>query len=284
MLSIIKTVSLQGLEGYIVNVEVDVTNGLPCLEIVGLPGTTIKESKERIRSAIRNAGFEMMNKRITVNSSPGEISLAHNGVLFLDEFTEFKRQCLEVLREPLEDKEVVISRVNYNLRYPCNFMLIASMNPCPCGYLGSAKRKCTCKQYEINRYIKKISGPLIDRIDLKVNVFDIEYSDINNNDEESSEEIKKRVNIARNIQINRYKNESICSNSQLTGKMINEYCKIDDKGQKIMGQLFNKYNLTMRSYTRILKVARTIADLKQREDIKYDDIIEAAQYKCQEWR
>lgn len=218
------------------------------------------------------------------NSSPGEISLAHNGVLFLDEFTEFKRQCLEVLREPLEDKEVVISRVNYNLRYPCNFMLIASMNPCPCGYLGSAKRKCTCKQYEINRYIKKISGPLIDRIDLMVNVFDIEYSDINNNDEESSEEIKKRVNIARNIQINRYKNESICSNSQLTGKMINEYCKIDDKGQKIMGQLFNKYNLTMRSYTRILKVARTIADLKQREDIKYDDIIEAAQYKCQEWR
>lgn len=127
------------------------------------------------------------------NSSPGEISLAHNGVLFLDEFTEFKRQCLEVLREPLEDKEVVISRVNYNLRYPCNFMLIASMNPCPCGYLGSAKRKCMCKQYEINRYIKKISGPLIDRIDLKVNVFDIEYSDINNNDEESSEEIKKEL-------------------------------------------------------------------------------------------
>lgn len=196
------------------------------------------------------------------NSSPGEISLAHNGVLFLDEFTEFKRQCLEVLREPLEDKEVVISRVNYNLRYPCNFMLIASMNPCPCGYLGSAKRKCTCKQYEINRYIKKISGPLIDRIDLNVNVFDIEYSDINNNDEESSEEIKKRVNIARNIQINRYKNESICSNSQLTGKMINEYCKIDDKGQKIMGQLFNKYNLTMRSYTRILKVAEDYCGFK----------------------
>ena len=214
------------------------------------------------------------------NSSPGEISLAHNGVLFLDEFTEFKRQCLEVLREHLEDKEIVISRVNYNLRYPCNFMLIASMNPCPCGYYGSEEKTCNCSKITIEKYLNKISGPLLDRIDLHVEVKPVKYQKLNSDIKpETSNQIKSRVNKARRIQYLRYKNTGIYSNAELTPKMIEKYCNIDQQSKTILEQAFNKLGLSARAYSRILKVARTIADLDEKENIEKQHILEAIQYR-----
>ena len=151
---------------------------------------------------------------------PGEISLAHNGVLFLDELTEFNKSTLEVLRGPLEDKIVTISRVNASLTYPCNFMLVASMNPCPCGYLGSKEKECTCTELAISKYIGKISGPLLDRIDIQIEVSPVKYEKLDSrNTIESSKDIKERVNKARKIQLNRYKNENIYSNSRINSKI-----------------------------------------------------------------
>ena len=193
---------------------------------------------------------------------PGEISLAHNGVLFLDELPEFNKNTLEVLRGPLEDKVVTISRINASLTYPCNFMFIASMNPCPCGYLGSREKECSCSEQSISRYIGKISGPLLDRIDIQIEVSQVKYQNLENNTKiETSQEVKKRVNDARKIQQDRYKKEKIYSNSALTPKLIEKYCKLDSKGKQILELAFNRLGLSARAYGRILKVARTIADL-----------------------
>ncbi len=213
-------------------------------------------------------------------ANPGEVSLAHNGVLFMDELPEFKRATLEVLRQPLEDKEVTVTRVSKSATYPCNFMVIAAMNPCPCGYMSSDKRECTCSLDEIRRYQKKISGPLLDRIDLQVEVSGIEYKEMVSSEKaEKSSEIRKRVVMAREVQKERYKNEKITTNSQLTTPLIKKYCKLTDAAQKILEMAFDRMGLSARGYTKIIKVARTIADLEGIAEINETHIAEAIGYR-----
>ena len=215
------------------------------------------------------------------NPKPGEISLAHNGVLFLDELPEFNRNTLEVLRGPLEDRFVTISRLYSKVTYPSNFMLIASMNPCPCGYFGSTEKNCTCSKLMIEKYLSKISGPLLDRIDLHVEVKEVKYQNLNSTKkEETSEQIKIRVNNARRIQQKRYKNFNIFSNAELTPKLIDEFCILNSECKKLLEIAFEKLGLSGRAYTRILKVARTIADLDEKEFIEKNHIAEAIQYRC----
>ena len=209
---------------------------------------------------------------------PGEISLAHYGVLFLDELPEFDKSTLEVLRGPLEDGKITISRVNATLTYPSKFMLVASMNPCPCGYYGSDK-ECSCSNQAINKYLGKISGPLLDRIDIQVEVSSVKYKNLNSNtQEETSEQIRKRVEETRKIQLERYKECGIYSNSELTPKLIEKYCKLDEKSKIILEKAFNKLGLSARAYARILKVARTIADMDKSENIQSSHLLEAIQY------
>lgn len=211
---------------------------------------------------------------------PGEISLAHNGVLFLDELPEFNRNTLEVLRGPLEDRNVTISRLHSKVIYPSKFMLIASMNPCPCGYYGSTEKECKCSKMSIEKYLNRISGPLLDRIDLHVEVKPVKYEKLNSaSKEENSATIKKRVNDARNIQYLRYKDFNIFSNSELTPYMIEKFCKLNDQCKKILELAFNKLGLSARAYSRILKVARTIADLEGKENIGKVHLAEAIQYR-----
>lgn len=211
---------------------------------------------------------------------PGEISLAHYGVLFLDELPEFKRNTLEELRGPLEDKNITISRVSTTLTYPSNFMLIASMNPCPCGYYGNTEKECTCTPTAINRYVSKISGPLLDRIDIHIEVEAVKYDKLDGRAKcETSEKIRQRVNEARNIQLKRYKDLGIYSNADLDTSLIEKYCKLDNKGKEILEKSFKKLGLSARAYTKILKVARTIADLEKSPNIEYNHIAEAIQYR-----
>ena len=214
------------------------------------------------------------------NPKPGEISLAHYGVLFLDELTEFNKSTLELLRGPLEDRVVTISRLNSTVTYPCNFMFVASMNPCPCGYFGSNDKECSCNESQIQKYINKISGPLLDRIDIHIEVESVKYDKLESNSlAESSKVIRQRVNNARNIQLERYKNHNIFSNSQLTPKLINEYCKLSFESKKILRNAFENLGLSARAYNRILKVARTIADLDNSKNIKTYHLTEAIQYR-----
>lgn len=213
------------------------------------------------------------------NLMPGEVSLAHNGILFLDEILEFKRNVLEVLRQPIEDRAVKISRISGAVTYPSNFMAVISTNPCPCGFYGSAKQ-CTCNEYERKRYMSKLSGPLLDRIDLFAFVNTLAYEDIQKRSKsESSEAIRLRVEKAREIQKDRFLNEKIYCNSQMDGKLIRKYCKLNKNTNKIIEKIYNKYNLSTRAYSRILKVSRTIADLNGREIIQESDIIESLQYR-----
>ena len=211
---------------------------------------------------------------------PGEISLAHNGVLFLDELPEFNRNTLEVLRGPLEDRNVTISRLYSKVLYPSNFMLIASMNPCPCGYYGNTEKECKCSKLAIEKYLNKISGPLLDRIDLHVEVKPVKYQKLNSENKiEDSQQIKKRVNKARRIQFLRYRDLNIFSNSELTPQMIEKYCKLDKECKQILELAFNKLGLSARAYSRILKVARTIADLDNKDNINKQHLLEAIQYR-----
>lgn len=214
------------------------------------------------------------------NVLPGEISLAHNGVLFLDEMPEYSRHTLETLRQPLEDGVVTISRASTTIEYPATFMLVASMNPCPCGNYGSKKHECICTQSQINKYLSKLSGPLLDRIDIQVEVDAITYDEINMETlAESSKDIKKRVDSARNIQQNRFKGKNFYSNAKMSSKELNEFCKIDKQSSSILETAFNKLNLSARAYNRILKVARTIADMENEENILSRHILEAIQYR-----
>lgn len=211
---------------------------------------------------------------------PGEISLAHFGVLFLDELPEFSKSTLETLRSPIEDGFITISRVYSSYTYPCQCMLIASMNPCPCGYYGTLTEKCHCSRLAIQNYLGRISGPLLDRIDLHIEVKPVTYEKL---DEiklpESSSEIRKRVNEARKIQQNRYANESIFCNAQLAAKEIEKYCPMDQNSRELLGQAFNQLGLSARAYSRILKVARTIADLAKSENIQVEHLAEAIGYR-----
>ena len=211
----------------------------------------------------------------------GEITLAHRGVLFLDEMVEFPRQVLEVLRQPLEDGFVTISRASGSVKYPANFILLAAMNPCPCGFLGDPKKHCSCSDFQIKRYRSRLSGPLLDRIDLQIEVARLSEDELINikEDSESSYEIRKRVIAARKIQIERYKNDGILTNSELNAKLVKKYCKIDSESEKMLKFAISKFNLSARAYERILKISRTIADIENRENIDSSHIAKALQFR-----
>jgi magnesium chelatase family protein len=207
--------------------------------------------------------------------------LAHNGVLFLDELPEFKRTVLEVMRQPMEERRVTISRAKVAIDFPASFMLIASMNPCPCGYYNHPDRECTCPPGTVQKYLNKVSGPLLDRIDLHVEVTPVPFSELSTKlPQEYSASIRDRVIKAREIQAERYKNnDGIYANAQISSKMLREICVINTAGQNLLKTAMQKLNLSARAYDRILKVARTIADLAASEEIKIEHLAEAIQYR-----
>jgi magnesium chelatase family protein len=215
------------------------------------------------------------------NPQPGEISLAHNGVLFLDELPEFKRTVLEVMRQPMEERKVTISRAKVALDFPASFMLIASMNPCPCGFFNHPEKECTCGPGVVQKYLNKISGPLLDRIDLHVEVTPVAFSELSSTQQfEKSDSIRERVIKAREIQLERYKNsEGVYANAQMSSKQLKEICVISTPAQNLLKTAMEKLNLSARAYDRILKVSRTIADLSGSEDIKPEHLAEAIQYR-----
>jgi magnesium chelatase family protein len=215
------------------------------------------------------------------NPQAGEISLAHNGVLFLDELPEFKRTVLEVLRQPLEDRMVTISRSKYSVEYPASFMLITSMNPCPCGYYNHPEKDCVCAPGVVQKYLNKVSGPLLDRIDIHVEVTPVPFRELATKREtEKSSVVRERVVAARQVQEQRYKNmEGIYCNAQITSKLSQSFCYIDETGQTLLKNAMERLNLSARAYDRILKVARTIADLVNSETIQTEHLAEAIQYR-----
>ena len=215
------------------------------------------------------------------NPKPGEITLAHRGVLFLDEMVEFPRNVLEVLRQPIEDGEVAISRAKHSIKYPAKFILLGAMNPCPCGYLGDKEKQCTCSEYQIQRYLSKLSGPLLDRIDLQIEVPRLTTDELLSygEKEETSAQIRERVVKARKIQADRYKDEGFLTNSELTPKLVKKYCKIDSSAEDMFKVAIVKYRLSGRRYDRILKLARTIADLEGSEIINQIHLMQALQYR-----
>ncbi len=211
---------------------------------------------------------------------PGEVSLAHNGVLFLDELPEFKRNVLEVMRQPLEDGNITVSRAIGSINYPANFMLVAAMNPCQCGFYTDPQKECTCTPLQIQRYRSKVSGPLLDRIDIQVEVPALRYQELASKDAgEPSTTVRQRVNAARTIQIDRFQKRSIHANAQMGTRDIKRHCVVGEAGEKLLEVAINKLGLSARAYTRILKVARTIADLEASENIQPSHISEAIQYR-----
>ena len=237
---------------------------------------------------INKRPFIEVNSNITLaaflgggrNPMPGAISLANLGVLFMDEFAEFDIKKLENLRTILDSHTIKLDRVQNSVIYPCKFVLIAAMNPCPCGYFGSQDKKCTCSETKIKRYLSKISGPVLDRIDIQLNITNVKYSEINTNRKlEKSKDIRKRVEIARQIQKSRFINEGITTNSEMNSKQIKKYCVLDLESKKLLEKLYIKMNFNIRTYNNILKIARTIADLDEKEIIDTSCIAEAVQYK-----
>lgn len=212
---------------------------------------------------------------------PGEISLAHNGVLFLDELPEFKRTVLEVLRQPLEDRKVTISRAKFSVDYPSSLMLVASMNPCPCGYFNHPEKECVCAPGVVQKYLSKISGPLLDRIDIHIEVTPVKFDELSERttDEEKSEAIRERVVKARELQHKRFDKLPIYNNAQMESNLIRKHCEIDKAGSLLLKNAMNKLNLSARAYDRILKVSRTIADLAGSESIKMEHLAEAIHYR-----
>ena len=212
---------------------------------------------------------------------PGEISLAHNGVLFLDELPEFKRTVLEVMRQPMEERKVNISRARLSIEFPASFMLIASMNPCPCGYFNHPEKECTCSSVMVQRYLNKISGPLLDRIDLHVEVTPVAFSELSSQStSEPSTDVRTRVIAAREIQAARFaENPGIYCNAQMSSKLLKEICVISPVGANLLKTAMDRLNLSARAYDRILKVSRTIADLAASPDIRPEHLAEAIQYR-----
>jgi len=211
---------------------------------------------------------------------PGEVSLAHNGVLFLDELPEFKRNVLEVLRQPIENGEVTVSRAVASITYPASFMLISAMNPCPCGYLGDPKHQCTCTPGQIHRYRRRVSGPLLDRIDIHIDVPAVPYKELSTGDTgEKSETIRERVVRARDIQLQRFKGDRIYCNGQMKTRHIRKYCRLAGDAHNLLDTAMQRLNLSARAYMRILKVSRTIADLEGSGDIRSYHVSEAIQYR-----
>lgn len=237
---------------------------------------------------INKRPFIEVNSNITLaaflgggkNPLPGAISMANLGVLFMDEFAEFDNKKLENLRTILDSQTIKLDRVKSSVIYPCKFVLIAAMNPCPCGYFGSTNKRCTCSESKIKRYLSKVSGPVLDRIDIQLNIKNVKYSEINpNNNLEKSNDIRKRVEIARNIQKLRFIKENISTNSEMNSKQIRKFCILDIESKKLLEKLYTKMNFNIRTYNNILKIARTIADLDKKEIIDTSCIAEAVQYK-----
>lgn len=355
---------LFGMDSYMVQVEADLSQGLPRFDIVGLPDAAISEAKNRVRSAIKNTGFAFPVSRITVNLAPadtrkegsvydlpilmallkagrqinfdsdnmafigevaldglvrrvdgalpegvslmtqrpfrsphhtvspaglsgggtiprpGEISLAHNGVLFLDELPEFSRQAMEVLRQPMEDSKITISRVSASLSYPCSAMIVCAMNPCPCGYYGHPTRRCTCTQQSVQRYLSRLSGPLLDRLDIHIEVPPVEFASLSGtSQEECSADIRKRVNAARAIQTERLKGSGISCNAKMDAAQTKKFCRPTPEGMILLERVFEKLELSARAYDKILRIARTVADLDGSETVNSDHISQAVQYR-----
>lgn len=276
-----KTMLAQRMSGILPDLTFD--EALEVTKIHSIAGLLQKDQPLILQRPFRSPHHTISSAGLSgggTTPKPGELSLAHNGILFLDELPEFKRDSLEVLRQPLEDGNVTISRVNATLTYPCNIMLIASMNPCKCGYFGDNHRQCTCTPTQINRYRSKISGPLLDRIDIQVEVSNVDYDELSSTKRaETSSEIKKRVNETRKIQLERYKDYNIYSNSQLDAGMLQKFCPLGEEENTILRAAFDNLGLSARAHSRILKVARTIADLEGSENIKSEHIAEAIQYR-----
>lgn len=265
-----------------------------------LPPMTLKEALETtkihsVAGLIKDSG-SLINKRPFVSphhtssniaiigggskAKPGNVSIANSGILFLDEMLEFSRSVLEVLRQPLEDRFVTIARAGRTVTYPAKFMLVAAMNPCPCGYLGDSRKACTCTAHAIERYRAKLSGPMLDRIDLISHVEAVDYKDLMDLKEgESSADIRQRVINAHKIQAERFKDEGILYNSEMNENMVRKYCQLDDNALKIMEQIMAKHNISARSYSKILKTSRTIADMNNSTKIERSHILEAFQMK-----
>lgn len=222
------------------------------------------------------------------NPQPGEISLANNGILFLDELPEFGRNVLEVMRQPLEERNITISRSRYSVNYPSNFMLVSAMNPCPCGYMTHPDKKCTCNQGDIRRYLNRISGPLLDRIDIHIEVMPVSFNELTHKKTgDKSSAIRERVTTARNIQTERFKDDAIFSNAMMNSKQTEKYCVLDDDSKAILGKVIDKMGLSARAYSKILKLSRTIADLDNKENIGISHLMEAIQYRTldrDKWR
>lgn len=212
---------------------------------------------------------------------PGEISLAHNGVLFLDELPEFKRTALEVMRQPLEDRKSSISRAKFSVEYPANFMLVTSMNPCPCGYYTHPEKKCVCAPGMVQKYLSRISGPLLDRIDIHIEVIPVSYDKLSGKEKvESSVAVRERVVASRKIQEERFVGEKkVYCNAMMSSRQIRTYCSLNSEGQNLLKEAMQRLNLSARAYDRILKVARTIADLDKSEPIQTKHLAEAIQYR-----
>jgi len=228
------------------------------------------------------------------NPRPGEVSMAHNGVLFLDELPEFKRNVLEVLRQPMEEGVVTISRAVSTVTYPARFMLVAAMNPCPCGFLGDSRRQCTCNYIQVQRYRSKVSGPLLDRIDMHLEVPSVPYRDLSGTDEaESSKEILERVENARRFQAERFRGGPVYTNAGMSSRQIRKHCSVDAASSGLLEKAMERFGMSARALARILKISRTVADLAGGGEIKFDHVAEAVQYRnldrsrtpsCGKWR
>lgn len=261
-----------------------VEEALETTKIHSVAGKTVRQSGLITQRPFRNPHHTISDVALVGGGNhpqPGEISLAHNGVLFLDELPEFKRTVLEVMRQPLEDRTVSISRARFSVEYPASFMLIASMNPCPCGFYNHPEKECVCAPGIVQKYLNKISGPLLDRIDLHVEVTPVPFSELSKEQtSESSLDIRARVIKARQIQSERFKNEEgVHCNAQMRPKELKDHCTLDAAGNALLKNAMEKLGLSARAYDRILKVGRTIADLDNSDSIQTHHIAEAIQYR-----
>ena len=260
--------------------EIAAAGGHNCL-LIGTPGSGKSlVTKRPFRSPHHTVSAQALTGG-GANPKPGEISLAHNGVMFMDEFPEFDRRAKESLRQPLEDGVVTVARAAGTFTYPSSIMLVAAMNPCPCGYFGHPTRQCTCSPAAKKRYQDKVSGPLLDRIDIHVEVAPVEYNELSDNNEgEKSSDIKKRVDKARAIQQKRFAGTGITCNAKMTPKMTKECCVLSEEADELLHESFDNFSMSARAYDKVLRLARTIADLADSEEIKLEHIAEALQFRA----